>query len=192
MLLVLAGPSGTGKGTIVARLQERFPELWLSVSATTRAPRPGEIDGVDYIFVSRPEFEARVAAGRFLEWFDVHGDLKGTPRDGVAERLRAGTDVVLEIDVQGARAVRAAFPEAVLVFVRPPSRAEQRRRLVARQTDTPEQIERRLADAEVEEAQAAEGGFDAVVVNDDLDRAVAEVATILSHARETTATEGFL
>ncbi len=178
MLLVLAGPSGVGKGTIVARLRQRFPALWESVSFTTRAPRLDEVDGVDYCFVTREEFEALRDAGGFLEWFEVFGDLKGTPRGPVEQHLAAGHDVLLEIDVQGALKVREQFPDAVLVFVRPPSPDELRRRLVERGTESPESLDRRLAAAAAEEARAPD--FDHVVVNDDLERVVAEVAGILS------------
>lgn len=183
MLVVIAGPSGVGKGSIVRELRARDPHLWFSVSLNTRAPRPGEVDGVDYWFVDHDEFLRLRDAGGLLEWFQVYDDLKGTPRAPVEERLAAGDDVVLELDVQGAEAVRAAFPEAVLVFVRPPSRAAQRERLFARDPHVdPAVLERRLDQAEAEEAQA--DGFDAVVVNDDLSRAVDEVAAILQARRE--------
>ena len=181
ILLVVSGPSGAGKGTIVQGLLARDPDLWVSVSWTSRSPREGEIDGVHYHFVSREEFLAHRDAGGFLEWFEVHGDLKGTPRGPVREHLDAGADVLLEIDVQGALEVRRQFPEALLVFVLPPSREEQRRRLVGRGTDSPDAIERRLADAIAEEAQGER--FDATVVNDDVDAAVARVAGILASRR---------
>jgi guanylate kinase len=180
---VLAGPSGVGKGTIIRELLAREPGLWYSVSATTRPRRPGEVDGRDYLFMSRDDFVRLRDAGGFLEWFEVFGDLKGTPRAPVEEHLAAGDDVLLELDVQGAMAIRAAYPDAVLVFVKPPSRAEQRRRLLARGGDDPDEIERRLAEADAEEALAPR--FDAVVVNDDLDRAVEEVAAILDRNRST-------
>ena len=170
-----------GKGTIVRRLLELEPSLWLSVSATTRAPRQGEHDGRDYRFLSRAEFERLRDGGGFLESFDVYGDLKGTPRAPVEEHLAAGRDVLLEIDVQGALAVREAFPEAVLVFVRPPSREVQRERLLGRGQDDPEAVERRLAAAEAEEALADD--FDHVVVNDDAGRAAEELAAILETHR---------
>jgi guanylate kinase len=179
---VLAGPSGVGKGTIVHKLLERDPHLWLSVSATTRSRRDGEVDGTDYVFLDRHEFERIRDEGGFLEWFDVYGDLYGTPRGPVEEHLAAGDDVLLEVDVQGALAVREKYPDAVLVFVKAPSREEQRRRLLERGQDDPEAIERRLAQAE-EEEQAA-GRFDAVVVNDDAGRAAREVAAILGVHRE--------
>jgi guanylate kinase len=181
MLLVLAGPSGVGKGTIVERLLARDPALWESVSYTTRPPRPGEVDGVDYHFVSRPEFETLRDDGGLLEWFEVFGDLKGTPRAPVEERLAAGVDVLLEIDVQGALAVRKVYPEAVLVFVKPPSADELRRRLIGRKAGPAEDLEARLAAAAAEEAYAGE--FDAVVVNDDVEQAVDQVAGILASPR---------
>lgn len=162
-------------------LLRQEPDLWPSVSATTRPPREGEVDGRDYRFLSREEFERVREEGGFLESFDVYGDLKGTPRAAVEAHLAAGEDVLLEVDVQGAIAVREAFPEAVLVFVRPPSRAVQRRRLLGRGQDAPEAVERRLAAAEAEEAQADR--FDHVVVNDDAGRAAAEVAAILAERR---------
>lgn len=175
---MLAGPSGVGKGTIVARLRQLRPELWESVSYTTRAPRPGEVDGVDYCFVTREEFESLRDAGGFLEWFEVFGDLKGTPRGPVEEHLAAGDDVLLEIDVQGALKIRDEFPEAVLVFVRPPTLDDLRRRLEGRGTETEEALTERLSEAERELARAPE--FDHVVVNDDLERVVAEVAGIVA------------
>jgi guanylate kinase len=183
VLLVLAGTSGAGKGTIGARLRAADPLLHWSVSWTTRAPRAGEQAGVDYQFVTRTEFEQLRDAGGFLEWFEVYGDLKGTPVDYVRGELEAGNDVMLEIDVQGALAVKEQMPEALLVFVRAPSRAEQRRRLEARGSETPESIARRLARADAEEQLGAER-FDAVVVNDDVGRATAQVAAILSARRE--------
>lgn len=181
ILLVIAGPSGAGKGTIVLRLKEREPSLRWSVSWTTRAPREGEVDGVDYHFTTRAEFERLRDADGFLEWFDVYGDLKGTPEAAVREHLAAGHDVLLEVDVNGALAIRRKYPDAVLVFVRPPSRDEQRSRLERRGQDSAEQIERRLAAAAAEEQEADQ--FDFVVENDDVDRAVAEVAAILARRR---------
>jgi guanylate kinase len=179
---VIAGPSGVGKGTVVHKLLEREPRLWFSVSANTRDRRPGEQDGVDYRFMTRAEFEALRDQGGFLEWFDVYGDLKGTPREPVEQHLAAGDDVLLEVDVQGALRVRERYPDAVLVFVKPPSREEQRRRIAERGDADEADVERRLAAAEAEEAHAAE--FDAVVINDDVDTAVAEVAGILNTRRE--------
>jgi guanylate kinase len=183
VLLVLAGTSGAGKGTIGARLRESDPELHWSVSWTTRPKRAGEVEGVDYHFVTREEFERLRDAGGFLEWFEVYGDLKGTPLHYVVDELEAGHDVMVEVDVQGALAVQQALPEALLVFVRAPSREEQRRRLEARGSETEESIARRLARAEAEERIGADA-FDAVVVNDDVERAVREVAAILRARRD--------
>jgi guanylate kinase len=166
----------------VQRLLARDPGLRFSVSATTRPRRELEVDGRDYLFLDRHEFEQLRDAGGFLEWFDVYGDLKGTPRGPVEEHLAAGDDVLLEVDVQGALAVREAYPDAVLVFLRAPSREEQRRRLVARGQDDSDAIERRLREADAEEALADR--FDAVVVNDDPNRATDEVAAILAAHRE--------
>jgi guanylate kinase len=166
----------------VRKLLERDPSLWLSVSATTRPRRDGEVDGTDYLFLDRREFDRIRDEGGFLEWFDVYGDLYGTPRAPVEQHLAAGDDVLLEVDVQGALAVREKYPDAVLVFVKAPSREEQRRRLLERGRDDLEAIERRLAQAETEEAAA--DGFDAVVVNDDAGRAVQEVTAILGVHRE--------
>jgi guanylate kinase len=154
--------------------------VW-SVSATSRPPRPGEVDGVDYHFVTRAEFERERDAGGFLEWFEVYGQLKGTPRAAVVEALAAGRDVLLEIDVQGALAVREQYPEALMVFLRAPDTGEQEARLRGRDTDDPEQLARRLETARAEEALADR--FDAVVVNDDVERAVGEVAAILEARR---------
>jgi guanylate kinase len=155
VLLVLAGTSGAGKGTVGTRLRDRDRSLGWSVSWTTRPPRPGETEGVDYHFVTREEFERLRDAGGFLEWFEVYGDLKGTPAQFVQDRLAAGQDVMLEVDVQGALAVKQAVPDALLVFVKAPSRAEQRRRLQERGTEGAEAIERRIARADDEERTAA-------------------------------------
>jgi guanylate kinase len=184
-LVVVAGPSGAGKGTIIRRLLERRPDVRYSVSMTTRAPRPSEVDGKDYFFVTRDDFVDLRDAGGFLEWFEVYGDLKGTPRAAVEAELAAGHDVLLEVDVQGAMAVKERFPDALLIFVKPPSREVQRQRFLDRHRDDPAfdpaDLERRLAEADEEEALAAR--FDEVVVNDDLERAVAQVAAILDARR---------
>jgi guanylate kinase len=186
VLLVLAGTSGAGKGTVGRALRAREPGLGWSVSWTTRPARRGEVEGVDYHFVTRDAFERLRDGGGFLEWFEVYGDLKGTPRQYVVDELAAGRDVMLEIDVQGALAVKDAIPEALLVFVRAPSREEQRRRLVGRGTDDPGAIERRLGQADEEERIAA-ARFDAVVVNDQVDRAAGEIAGILENRRKSLA-----
>jgi guanylate kinase len=155
--------------------------LWLSVSATTRAPRPGEVDGREYLFLEPAAFDKWDENGEFVESATVYGRRYGTPRRTLEEHLAAGDDVLLEIDIQGALAVRAAFPEAVLVFLRPPSRQVQGQRLEGRAADDAEEIARRLAEAEAEEAMAAR--FDHVVVNDQLETAVTEVAAILAGHR---------
>jgi guanylate kinase len=183
---VLAGTSGAGKGTVGARVRALDPRLQWSVSWTTRARRPGEIADVDYHYVDRSEFERLRDAGGFLEWFEVYGDLKGTPKQFVMDELAAGHDVMLEIDVQGALAVKQTLPEALLVFVRAPSRAEQRRRLEARATDDPAAVERRLARAP-EEERIGEESFDHVVVNDDVERAAKEIAGIVENRRSSDA-----
>jgi guanylate kinase len=182
VLVVVSGPSGAGKGTVVQGLLRRDPSLWLSVSATTRDPRPGEVDGRDYRFLSVDEFKELVAADGFIEWFEVYGDLKGTPRGPVEERLARGEDVVLEIDTKGALAIRRLYPDAVLVFIRPPTRDAQRRRMLERGADDPAAVERRLAQAAEEEAEAVRS-FDHIVVNDEVDRAVGELAAILRRRR---------
>ena len=164
------------------KLLARDPRIWFSVSATTRPAREGEVGGKDYLFFDRDEFERIRAAGGFLEWFEVYGDLYGTPRGPVDEHIAMHDDVLLEVDVEGALAVQETHPDALLVFVKAPSRDEQRRRLLERGQDDPAAIERRLALAEAEEAAADR--FDAVVVNDDADRAAQEVAAILRGHRE--------
>jgi guanylate kinase len=182
VLLVIAGPSGVGKGTIVRRLLERDPSIWVSTSATTRPPRAGEVDGREYWFLDPEEFQRRVDAGGFLEAFDVFDARYGTPRGPVEAHLAAGDDVLAEVDVQGALAIRAALPQALLVFIRPPSREVLRRRLHDRDPAADSAaLERRLDEADAEEARAA--AFDAVVVNDDLERAVAEVRALLDGRR---------
>ncbi len=176
-MFVITGPSGVGKGTLIRGLMEREPRLELSVSATTRAPRPGEADGVDYHFLSREEFDRRVAEGDFVEHADYAGRSYGTLRSELEDRVRAGVPVVLEIEVEGARQVRAAMPEAVQVFIAPPSHAALRTRLIGRGTDDADEVERRLAVAERE--LAAQPEFGHVVVNDRLDDALQELAGIV-------------
>jgi guanylate kinase len=180
-LFVITGPSGVGKGTLIGRLLERVPGLELSVSATTRPPRPGERDGVDYHFLSDEEFEALAREGKLLEHATYSGRRYGTPRSEVEPRLADGRSVVLEIEVQGARQVREAMPEAVRVFVAPPSPADLRARLEGRATDKPEDIERRLAAARDELDARKEFGH--VIVNDDLDRATDELVRFVQDIR---------
>jgi guanylate kinase len=176
-LFVITGPSGVGKGTLIRRLLERVPALELSVSATTRAPRPGERDGVEYHFESDAEFGRLAREGELLEHATYSGNSYGTPRAEVEPRLRDGRSVVLEIEVQGARQVRETMPEAVQVFVAPPSAEALRQRLEGRATDKPEEIERRLSAAREELDARSEFGH--VVVNDDLDRANDELVGLV-------------
>jgi guanylate kinase len=176
-VFVITGPSGVGKGTLIRGLLERVPQLGLSISATTRAPRPGETQGVDYHFLSTDEFEQRVTDGEFVEHATYSGRRYGTLRSELEGRLRRGEPVVLEIEVQGARQVREAMPEALQVFIAPPSREALRARLVGRGTDTAEQVDARLRTAEGElEAQSE---FSHVVVNDRLEDALEELVDIV-------------
>ena len=175
---VLAGPTAVGKGTVSAAIRARYPQIWLSVSATTRAPRPGEIDGVHYRFVSEEDFSRLVEDGQMLEWAVVHGRNKyGTPRGPVEEKVAEGRPVLLEIDLAGARQVRETLPDARFVFLAPPDWDTLVHRLVGRGTEDEEERERRLATARVE--LAAEGEFDVTIVNDSVDRAADELARLL-------------
>lgn len=177
-LTVLAGPTAVGKGTVSVDVRTRYPWVWLSVSATTRDPRPSEVDGVHYLFVEPERFDEMVADGQFLEWAVVHGRHRyGTPRGPVDDRLAAGVPVLLEIDLAGARQIRAAMPDAQFVFLAPPSWDELVRRLVGRGTEDAAERERRLATARVE--LAAEPEFDHVVVNDDVHRAADELVALM-------------
>jgi guanylate kinase len=160
---VLSGPSGVGKSTVAASLRRRYPQIWLSVSVTTRPPRPGEIDGREYHFVSDGEFDRMVANGELLEWAVFAGNKYGTPKRPLAEKLAEGIPALLEIDLAGARQVREAVPGALLVFLAPPSWDELVRRLTSRRTESPEVIARRLETAHVELAAGAE--FDVTLVN---------------------------
>ena len=179
-VFVITGPSGVGKGTLIRGLMQRLGNLELSVSATTRAPRAGEKDGVDYHFLERQEFDRRVAAGEFVEHADYAGRSYGTLRSELEARVAAGRPVVLEIEVQGARQVRAAMPEAVQVFIAPPSLQALRTRLIGRGTDDPREVERRLQVAERE--LAAQPEFAHVVVNDRLDDALEQLTAIVADA----------
>ncbi|MFJ7233125.1 guanylate kinase [Streptomyces tendae] len=175
-LTVLSGPSGVGKSTVVAHMRKEHPEVWLSVSATTRRPRPGEQHGVHYFFVSDDEMDKLIANGELLEWAEFAGNRYGTPRTAVLERLEAGEPVLLEIDLQGARQVRESMPEARLVFLAPPSWDELVRRLTGRGTEAPEVIERRLAAAKVE--LAAEPEFDQTLVNTSVEDVARELLAL--------------
>ncbi len=176
-VFVITGPSGVGKGTLIRGLMERVPKLELSVSATTRAPRPGEQDGVDYHFLTREDFDAKVADDAFVEHADYAGRSYGTLRSELEQRVREDMPVVLEIEVQGARQVRAAMPEAVQVFIAPPSLSALRTRLIGRGTDDPDEVERRLQVAEQE--LGAQPEFAHVVVNDRLDEALDGLTAIV-------------
>jgi guanylate kinase len=178
-VVVLSGPSAVGKSTVVRCLRERVPNLHFSVSATTRAPRPGEVDGVDYHFVSGARFQELIEQGALLEWAEIHGGLhrSGTLAQPVRDATAAGFPVLIEVDLAGARAVKKAMPEAVTVFLAPPSWADLQARLVGRGTETPEVIRRRLDTAHVE--LAAQDDFDEVVVNRRLESACAELVSLL-------------
>jgi guanylate kinase len=177
VLTVLSGPSGVGKGSLISVVRRRHPQIWLSVSVTTRAPRPGERDGVEYHFVSTGEFERMVADGELLEHASYAGNSYGTPRQPVEEKLAAGVPALLEIELQGARLVRTAMPDARLVFLAPPSFDELARRLMGRGTEDPERVRRRLDLARIE--MAAEDEFDVVVVNDDLEAAADRLVALM-------------
>ena len=176
-LLVVSGPSGVGKSVLCQRLVASDDRLVHSVSATTRAPRAGEVDGTDYFFLDEAGFRKGVSDGEFLEWAEVYGHLYGTPRAPVKEHIAAGRTPVLNVDVQGGRSVKSLLPDAVLVFLGPPSLAELEERLRGRRTDSEERIRRRLAVAREEMARVAD--YDYLVVNDDLDAAVATVRAVI-------------
>lgn len=179
-LTVLSGPSGVGKGTVVAKVRDLYPQVWVSVSCTTRSPRPGEQDGVQYSFLTRPEFEAMIAAGDMLEHAEFAGNLYGTPRAAVQHRLAMGQPALLEIELQGARQVREAMPDARFVFLAPPSWQELTRRLTGRATEDADRIKARLERAEVELAAASE--FDDVLVNEDVEATAAELVRLIESA----------
>ncbi|MEN9201886.1 MAG: guanylate kinase [Thermostichus sp. DG_1_6_bins_120] len=176
-LLVLTGPSGVGKGTIVSQLRQRHPDLYLSVSVTTRPPRPNEQEGVNYYFRSREEFLELIAAGELLEWAQYAGNFYGTPREAVLQKLNQGQDVLLEIELSGARQVSQHCPEAIRIFLSPPSFQELERRIRARGQDSEASIERRLQQAQKE--LEAQDEFDYVIVNDDLEQALLQLETLL-------------
>lgn len=183
-LFVISGPSGAGKGTLLSKVIERIPDAWVSVSATTRQPRPGEEDGIHYYFLDTNHFLDLVNKGGFLEWAKVHDNYYGTLKNTVLEHMDAGEQVILEIDVQGALQVRDAIPQAHLVFIEPPSLDELERRLRGRGTESEDVISSRMKTAEVELAHKME--YDVQVVNDDLDRAVNELAAVINSFANTT------
>ena len=178
-LVVLAGPTAVGKGTVSGYIRDNYPDVHISVSATTRSPRPGEVDGVHYYFVDDAEFDRKIAAGELLEWATVHNSYRyGTPRPPIDLALQEGRSVLLEIDLQGARLVRAAMPEARLVFLLPPTWEELVRRLIGRGTESPAEQQRRLATARVE--LAAQDEFDYKVVNHEVSQAAQEVVDLMA------------
>jgi guanylate kinase len=176
-LFIISGPSGAGKGTLVKELVTRVPDLWVSVSVTTRAPRPGEVEGQHYFFTSADEFHHLADTGGLLEWAEVHGNCYGTPRAAVEAKVAEGRQVILEIDPQGAFQVKSLLPESVLVFIMPPSWEELERRLEKRGSETKAQVERRLVTAKHELELVGE--YDHVVQNDDVPRAVGELVGII-------------
>jgi len=177
-LTVLSGPSGVGKRTVITALRRNYPEVWVSVSCTTRAPRPGEAEGIDYYFVDRPAFEKLVDAGELLEHAEFAGNLYGTPRQPVLDHLAAGVPTILEIELAGARQVRKSMPRARFVFLAPPSLDVLIQRLRDRGTETADAIAARLAHARTE--LAAENEFDETIVNNDVDRAAHELAALIA------------
>jgi guanylate kinase len=184
ILFVVSAPSGAGKTTLVRRVIEQLPGVSLSVSCTTRAPRPDEQEGTDYFFITRDEFNAMERAGKFLEWAQVHSDLYGTPRANMV-KLQHGEDLVLEIDTQGARKVREELPDGVLIFIRPPSLEVLRKRLQTRGGDSDEAMHARLQNAQKELDQMA--WYDYIVVNDDIEEATRHLASIIIAERSKTA-----
>jgi guanylate kinase len=180
-LTVLSGPSGVGKDSVIEFVRVRSPQVWLSVSATTRPKRDYEVEGMHYLFVSRPEFENLASTGQLLEWAEFAGNLYGTPRVRVERELAKGTPVLLKIDLQGARQVRQAMPDALLVFLAPPSVEELERRLIGRGTEDPETIKRRLDLAH--EELACEVEYDRTIINDDRERAADELVSLIGSPR---------
>lgn len=181
-MFIISGPSGAGKGTLVRALTDKVPDIWVSVSATTRSPRAGEVPGVSYLFLSQEEFFRRIEDGKFLEWANVHGNYYGTPRDLIDEKVAEGKQVILEIDPQGALQVKKAMPESVLIFIVAPSMEELESRLSTRGTESAEQIRTRLRNANKEMELA--GTYDFVVTNDDVARATEAIVRIIDEYAE--------
>ncbi|MEB3148927.1 MAG: guanylate kinase [Sphaerospermopsis sp.] len=176
-LIVLTGPSGVGKGTLMQKLLQLHPELYYSVSATTRSPRPGEINGQNYYFITRSQFQKLVAQGELLEWAEFAGNYYGTPRAAVLEQIQSGKLVILEIELEGARQIRTSYPNALSIFILPPSFSELEKRIRGRGQDSQEAIARRLNRAQEEIEAAAE--FDIQIVNDDLETALNQIEAVL-------------
>ena len=183
-LFVISGPSGAGKGTLVARLLSEVPDAWVSISATTRNPRAGEEDGVQYFFVSRERFMRMVEAGELLEWAEYSGNCYGTPRASVVDHMQAGEQVILEIDVQGAFQIREKMPEARLVFIEPPSLEVLEERLRNRGTEDDDTVKRRMEAAKLELSRKEE--YDIRLVNDDLEATVKELVAYVNEQAEET------
>ncbi len=181
LLIVISGASGTGKGTICKKLLAKSPGIAYSISATTRKPRPGEVDGREYYFLSVDEFKAWIAEGKFLEYAEVYGNFYGTPLNKIEERLKRGEDILLEIDVQGALNVKKKCPEGIYIFLLPPSLEELKRRIEGRGTENPESLTRRLQNAVAEIQIGLQ--YDYVVVNDTIDNAAAQIEAILTAER---------
>lgn len=181
LLIIISGPAGTGKGTTVKGLLARNESMRLSVSATTRTPRPGETDGIEYFFKTRDEFEAMIAEDAFIEYTEYNGNYYGTPKKAVLEKLAQGLDVILEIEVEGAANAKRVFPEAVLIFLAPPSKEILRQRLTGRGTETPDVIEKRMQIAERELKRA--GNYEYIVVNDTREQAQLDAETIIAAER---------
>ena len=181
LLIVISGASGTGKGTVCKKILNDLPEVAYSISATTRAPRPGEVDGKEYYFLDVDEFKSWIADGKFLEYAKVYGNFYGTPLNKIEERLNRGEDILLEIDVQGALNVKKKCPEGIYIFLLPPSLEELKRRIEGRGTETPESLSRRLKNAVAEIKIGTE--YDYVVVNDTINNAVAQIKSIIAAER---------
>lgn len=181
LIIVISAPSGAGKTTVLKRLMQRHPEIVFSVSATTRTPRPGEEDGKDYFFFSTDEFRKGIEAGEFAEWAEVHGHFYGTPESFLESQVSQDKDVILDIDTQGAFQLKSNHPEAVLVFLAPPSFEELERRLRARETESEDVVERRLAVARTE--LELSGKYDHVVVNTEIEDAVKDIETVIESER---------
>ncbi|GAQ26064.1 MULTISPECIES: guanylate kinase [Tepidanaerobacter] len=177
LLIVVSGPSGVGKGTLCNALVKNIDNLFISISATTRPPRTGEVNGVNYIFMNQENFEEKIEEGQFLEWAKVYNNYYGTPKEFVIEKLKEGKDVILEIDIQGAAQVKKNCPNGVFVFIAPPSLEELRKRIINRGTDNEESINLRLKSAK--EEMRASFDYDYVIINDDLDKAVLKLQSVI-------------